>query len=461
MNWKTRQLFSNREQGIMSGLDPIPMMGGGSVPYPGMQNGGPVLHTHPELHSHSAPPSGLTPRPEYLADPDMVLFGAPKMQDGGMVGMDLFEEGDQDVNEALNMMATVANPEVPDMPMMEETVEVTETITEDQGPGEYKTEVEMLKDTFKEEIRSYVAQGGTDNLGEYLKNMNITYTNELDNLKTKHGVEMDDPADKLLTSEFIDEIMQIDSIPEMQDGGVVEKIQTKTDLAKYGIQVPIEIWTGMSKEQKEAYLFAAIAEQANKRNTPQTNTSRLDKLLSDRKGLADELGKAAAFKYKTKEGGTGGLIGKLLAQRAGKAEATDKMLADEIAAERAALRSGTSTSGRFDLPADTLNRMILGEDTDMDTSSAYVKLLARAEEESQLGVAQDFAIAALAKDGALPPRAVAPIFHQTIYLDPPINRDVTWPEYFRLSMNQLEQENKKTPSSAEELVAKWRRAVGT
>ena len=72
MNWKARQLFSNREQGIMSGLDPIPMMGGGSVPYPGMQNGGPVMdHTHPELHSHSAPPS----RPENLPVPDRIRRG--------------------------------------------------------------------------------------------------------------------------------------------------------------------------------------------------------------------------------------------------------------------------------------------------------------------------------------------------------------------------------------------------
>ena len=35
-------MFSNREQGIMSGLDPVPMMAGGSVPYPGMQDGGTV-----------------------------------------------------------------------------------------------------------------------------------------------------------------------------------------------------------------------------------------------------------------------------------------------------------------------------------------------------------------------------------------------------------------------------------
>ena len=40
MNWKTRQLFSDREHGIVSGLSPVNMMGGGSVPIPGYEDGG-------------------------------------------------------------------------------------------------------------------------------------------------------------------------------------------------------------------------------------------------------------------------------------------------------------------------------------------------------------------------------------------------------------------------------------
>lgn len=39
-----------------------------------------------------------------------------QMQAGGMVGAELFEEGDSDINNALNTMAAVSNPEVPDMP---------------------------------------------------------------------------------------------------------------------------------------------------------------------------------------------------------------------------------------------------------------------------------------------------------------------------------------------------------
>jgi len=40
--WKKRKMFSNKEQGIMSGLDSVPMMAGGFVPYPGMEMGGTV-----------------------------------------------------------------------------------------------------------------------------------------------------------------------------------------------------------------------------------------------------------------------------------------------------------------------------------------------------------------------------------------------------------------------------------
>jgi hypothetical protein len=39
MNWKTRQMFSDREHGIVSGLSPVNMAGGGTVPYPSYQGG--------------------------------------------------------------------------------------------------------------------------------------------------------------------------------------------------------------------------------------------------------------------------------------------------------------------------------------------------------------------------------------------------------------------------------------
>ena len=187
MNWKTRQLFSDREHGIVSGLSPVNMMGGGSVPMPGYKIGGTVPKepsieqqaaamaggplkkgeqpfdagiTQEELDLHttyydvsqdtaaleefealsieqrvaelaaqqgiSVPAAramilkqmiqekGLTLSDEIinqfatglitLHDALAQAVGPPKMQTGGLA-LDLFEEGDQEINEPLNMMA--------------------------------------------------------------------------------------------------------------------------------------------------------------------------------------------------------------------------------------------------------------------------------------------------------------------------------------------------------------------
>jgi len=414
--WKKRKMFSNREQGIMSGLDPVPMVQGGYVPFPGMQVG------------------GVVPQPQ------------------------LFEEGDAEVNDALNSLANITKPDVPDMPMpkIEEKVEVKEEVTEDQGPDGYKGAVSKLKETFKEEIRSYVAQGNLDNLGDYIKNMNLTYTNELDKLKAKFGVEVEDPNDKLFDSQLIDEIMQADTIPGMKNGGVVENIATEEDLAKYGINVPIEIWQSMSKAQKETYLFAAIAEQSAKRDTAKADTSRLAQLLKERRDLAEEAASAAGSAYASTGSDLGELIGKISAAKGARASTLDRALADEIAAEREALKAGTSTSGRFNLPADTLNRMILGEEPeDMDTTTTYNSLVKSFQDISNNPA--DAAIIALAANGALPPRSIAPLFHQTVNAN---GSDVTWPQFYRAALAKIPQDE-RTQQKLEEIVQQWRLAVGT
>jgi len=315
MNWKNRQLFSNREQGIMSGLDPIPMMGGGSVPYPGMQT-------------------------------------------GGMVGMDLFEEGDQDVNEALNMMATVANPEVPDMPatngaapMMEETVEVTETITEDQGPEGYKAEVESLKNNFKEEIRTYVSQGGTDNIEAYLKDMGRLYRSKLSELKEKYRVTEYSPDEELITKEFLAEI-----IPGMEDAGVVYSAQqieeAKQILDSLGINLTPQQFLGMPKEQQEEFKNIFLVQTAQMPEAPTSEVSgisnNLMKLLKERRGLSEEIGEAARSGYAS-IGSTGGhFLGARSAGRKAELSARDAALADEIGLYKdllAAQARGTGSGG--------------------------------------------------------------------------------------------------------------------
>jgi len=329
MNWKTRQLFSNREQGIMSGLDPIPMMGGGSVPYPGMQT-------------------------------------------GGMVGMDLFEEGDQDVNEALNMMATVANPEVPDMPatngaapMMEETVEVTETITEDQGPNDFKSAVRDLKDTYKTEIRNYISEAGMEGIDRYLKRMDVSYNNELNNLRKQFKVEILDPEDMLLTEEFIAELMGA-SIPGMDDGGVVMTQEKLNELFGKG-KFSLSDWNNSSPEVQQVWLnIAQIAKiEQDKGTSSSIDMTALNNLLQERRKLAKQAGNVAHSAYSSTGSAAGELLGKINAGKAAELGAMDTVLADEIGLQKALLTAQAGGKGAggldYELTADQRNLVSLAE----------------------------------------------------------------------------------------------------
>ena len=196
MNWKTRQMFSDQEHGIVSGLSPVNMTGGGNVPYPrGYKHGGlfgrrkgrkaeytpsqALLATPaqagamagaaevpeelsieqqvaalaaqqgisvPEargmilaqvLQEKGVPLSeevinqfatGVITLQDALAQAQAGIPRVPGMQDGG-VALDLFEEGDEDINEALNMMSGSVSPPLSDVVPTAPTG-ATETIEE-------------------------------------------------------------------------------------------------------------------------------------------------------------------------------------------------------------------------------------------------------------------------------------------------------------------------------------------
>jgi len=390
--WKKRKMFSNKEQGIMSGLDPVPMMAGGFVPYPGMETGGVV----------------------------------PKTQ--------LFEEGDNELNESLNMMASVTNPDVPDMPMtiMDEKVEGIEEATMDQGPDEYKQDVLNLKDKFKQEIMTYMSQGQTPELRDYLMNMNMTYANELEMLKEKHGVEMNNPDDKLMTPDFVEQLMTFAKAPGMEQGGVappvnldldLDAISTQKELDDLGITYPIQGWLQLDPVGRKT-LFNE--EMLKKSRSMQEGTGRLEELYKERRGLVDELGTSAGTAYKTKEGGLGGYIGQALAERRGKAAAMDKILADEIASERSVSGTGSYTS-----PAAVTSSIVLGQDKVIEnTYDGYIKAFKDFDNPAGAAVGQ------LALDGQLPPKSAGPIYRQTVLNDQGI--EIDWLTYFRDSVRDLE-----------------------
>ena len=294
-NWKNRQMFSNREQGIMSGLDPVPMMAGGFVPYPGMETGGVVPQTQ------------------------------------------LFEEGDNELNASLNMMASVSNPDVPDMPMpmMDEKVEVREEATMDQGPDGFRMAVDDLKATFKSEIDNYISKAGVENIGKYLKSMSVAYNNQLNNLRKQFKVDKVDPEDQLFTEQFLAEFMT--DVPGMQSGGVVLTQEQLDELFGEG-KFPLNEWNKYSPDIQQFLLRKsqiAKLEQDAASMTPQVDLSKLEALQAERRGLAKEAGSVASSAFSTTGSAAGELLGKRAAGRAAELSTMDTALADEIAVAKA------------------------------------------------------------------------------------------------------------------------------
>tara|TARA_R100000900_G_scaffold90058_1_gene69943 strand:- start:2159 stop:3475 length:1317 start_codon:yes stop_codon:yes gene_type:complete len=324
------------------------MMAGGSVPYPGMEMGGIVSHTHPELHSHG--PSKI--------DPGFIRELAPKMQVGGVVPQpQLFEEGDAEVNDALNMMASVAKPDVPDMPMpmMDEKVEVREEVTEDQGPSNFKAAVTKLKDTFTEEIENYIKQAGSGNIGQYLKSMNVAYNNQLNNLRKQFKVEKVDPEDQLFTPQFLSGFME--DIPGMENSGI-SMTQERLDEMFGPNQISIKEFNNLKPYQQSIVLDKGLLSRIEQNQTTAGSSpdlSRLRKLLDERRGLAKQAGSVASSAFATTGSAAGELLGKRAAGKAAELGAMDTALAGEIDLEKALInaqaRSGTRGGG-LDFTAD-------------------------------------------------------------------------------------------------------------
>ena len=247
--WKKRKMFSNKEQGIMSGLDSVPMMAGGFVPYPGMQDGGEVPKepsieervaalaaaqgidvgtARGQLLQATAEQQGLS-LPEtavqqfsvgLISLTDALAQGIPKMEVGGVVPKTrLFEEGDNELNESLNMMASVTNPDVPDMPATNGTSVIKETMTEDQGPINIKKTYQELAMQSVEVANDAIEQGApVEQVKQPLQDRLLLLD---DQYRQKSG-----ESDTILTDEFLTRLstmseISAESIPGMQGGGTV------------------------------------------------------------------------------------------------------------------------------------------------------------------------------------------------------------------------------------------------
>jgi hypothetical protein len=326
MNWKGRQMFGGRPSGI------VQMMGGGMTPYP----------------THVMPDGTVMPGATHGAGYEI----------GGMVGTELFEEGDSDINNALNTMASVSNPEVPDMPAsngmaLPSGEMVAEEMTMDQGSG-YEEDVMQLKDQFKNEIRSYVSQAGTTDIGQYLKNIRVAYNNQLNKIKEKHNVTETFPSDELITEDFLAELSSgsemPNELPGYDNGGEVELTQEELDAMFGPGRMPLENWKKKSdrvkRELKNKAMLVRLAQPQTQTTSAGLDRSALDALMQERRENAKRLGAAARAGYSSTQSR---LLHHDSAKKAGEAAeamAMDKIIADQISQEQSLLGAQARATGK-------------------------------------------------------------------------------------------------------------------
>ena len=457
MNWKTRQMFSDQEHGIVSGLSPVNMTGGGNVPYPSSyQDGGTVPEeisieqrvaalaaqqgiSVPEARamiltqmiqergvtlpdevinqfatgvitlqdalsqavnvgsgeeaSYEAPSwkeiwerdisnpaydnnpvtdklryplsavstpvqKGLLETFELLGiDPE----NAPKMQTGGLA-LDLFERGDQDINEVLNTsvdrMSGSVNPPLSDVGPTEK-VEETVTVTEDQGPSTMDGSLQKLP--FQQMAIKIVEQAD-----EILKQEDYMNIEEVEQQVQQELTAIDEQyrlqtgaTDSILTEEFLTLLDRIttntqdefDTAPGMAEGtppGDIEDMELEAFIRSLGGGAsadPDEV-----KRIIKAYLGSA---------------SSSSDLQAKKQALAR---RSALLAGKTKQGGWAGMMDILgqadAAEAAALGDLPRQLSANEAALERLAMEIETSLYGGTKgtgMTADAKNLLILKE----------------------------------------------------------------------------------------------------
>ena len=418
MNWKTRQMFSDREHGIVSGLSPVNMTGGGNVPYPssyqdgtspeeaeyldamqaGAMAGGPLKKgeqpfdagiTQEELDLHttyydvsqdtaaqeeisieqqvaalaaqqgiSVPAAramilnqmleqqGVTLSEEVinqfatglitLQDALSQAVGPPKMQGGGLA-LDLFEGGDEEINEPLNMMAQATNPSIADITPTE-TVEETVTVTEDQGPSTMDGSLQKLP--FQQMAIKIVEQA--DDILKQEDYMNIEEVEqqvqqELTAIDEQYRLQTG-ATDSILTEEFLTLLDRIttntqdefDTAPGMAEGTPPEDIE---DMEAY-IR---SLGGGASADPDEV-------KRIIKRYLGSASSS--SDLQAKKQALAR---RSALLGGKTKQGGWAGMMDILgqadAAEAAALGDLPRQLSANEAALERLAMETETSLYG--------------------------------------------------------------------------------------------------------------------
>jgi len=377
MAWKGRKMFSSA----------IDMQSGGTVPYPSYRGGGAVGATPVERKKMFSIWDKMT-----KGQKENVMDGRRYQMGGKVMPSQLFEQGDQDINMALNTMASMTNPSVEDINKMETKPMGMGMgmgkMSKDQGPESFEDALFMLKQEFYDEITSFVSSTrDIKEIENYLQGMNATYTNELKKVKRAFNIDVVHPEEELLTPRFVQELQNMLTAPEMQegaftgmqDGSLVGLINSQDDLDKYGITIPWEFWKDYDEDKKQRWIESILLSQpeggspvgANEAQTQMLG--RVNQIISERMDLA----KKSAVMPQTKQGGILGFASQMNAYRANQAAAQDKVLSDEMDYLQYAVRTGQSPTNKNTMSAFQKEYVLKDKQAPI-TTKAWVDLAAGA-----------------------------------------------------------------------------------
>jgi len=214
------------------------------------------------------------------------------------MGIDLFNEGDQDINMALNSMVDTTSPSIGTLSETEEISFGKEPMVEEPRTMDYETELFELKQDFYDDIMSYISQvQDTGQVEKYLKGIRVAYGEQLKKLKRKYNVTDYMGEEELLTPDFLTEIQQVlsneDALPGLQVGGLV--IETDQDLKDLGIGLSLAQWNLLDEETQQRFVQSALVTKATggAQTTTDFDMTRLDAALARARKNAEAIGTSA------------------------------------------------------------------------------------------------------------------------------------------------------------------------
>lgn len=276
MNWKNRKLFNTLPQGIVSGLEPIPRYQMGGM-VQGYETGGPFPNKGLAALNKVAPDVVKTIMGKEeggFVNPRNYLGGGtvqyPIGMEAGTLVPEVFESGDQQINDALNTMISTTMPTsdaVPSMAIEEPTGDVAEIIPEtttgDSSSKEslFIAELNEQKKVLQDTIEKVVAektQEGLDpitlesQITDFITKADSLFKRKVTEIANKLNVEIMPEQITLLTDDFStkletmfpsiaaldsDEDMQVATAEEsdivtMEHGGVVNAATIKQNETK-------------------------------------------------------------------------------------------------------------------------------------------------------------------------------------------------------------------------------------